>query len=188
MSCSLFGFQSHAYGTVLHFGLLIMNSLAVVKNDMRAANPNMLSLAKNEGEPLFIEAILRSIHRPIGIALATEDDDKKRHIDVKMLEYDTHLKTNAWHYVDVKDVEEKNFGTGNYVLRKPFLEYHTDLKPYGYYVAFRIVENRKRTNKFVLVNTQDMLSKCNLIDKGDFKLVPLKEVLDKCECRRIEEE
>ena len=165
-----------------------MNSLAAVKNDMCAANPNMLSLAKNEGEPLFIEVILRSIHRPIDIALATEDDDKKRHIDIKMLEYDTHLKTNAWHYVDVKDVEEKNFGTGNYVLRKHFLEYHTDLKPYGYYVAFRIVENRKRTNKFVLVNTQDMLSKCNLIDKDDFKLVSLKEVLNKCEYRHIEEE
>lgn len=118
---------------------------------MLAANPNMLSLAKNEGEPLFIEVMLRSIHRPIDIALATEDDDKKRHIDVKMLEYDARLKTNAWHYVDVKDVEEKNFGTGNYVLRKPFLEYHNDLKPYGYYVAFRLVENGKRTSKFVLV-------------------------------------
>lgn len=76
------------------------------KIDNSPANPKMFELAKKEGEPLFVEVINKSIYEPIDIALGTEDDDKKRHFDIKMLEYDGFAKTNMWHYVDVKDVEE----------------------------------------------------------------------------------
>lgn len=105
-----------------------------------------------------------------------------------MLEYDSTLETYAWHYVDVKDVEEKNFNTGNYVLSNSFIEFHNELKPYGYYIAFRIVENNARTSKFILANTREVLSKCNIIDKGNFKLVSLDEVKEKCNFRLIEKE
>lgn len=154
----------------------------------RLKNPKMYKLAKDEGEKAFIEAINSSIYKPIAVSQAFGDDDKGGHYDVKMLEYDVRLEANAWHFVDVKDVEEKNFNTGNYVLRKPFIEFHNELKPYGYYTAFRIVENGKRTSKFVLVGTQEMLMKCNIIDKGSFCLVPLADVKEKCNYRLVQEE
>lgn len=148
-------------------------------------NASMFELAKNEGEVAFIEAINDSIHKPIDICQSFGDDDKKRHFDVKMLEYDELLKTYAWHYVDVKDVEEKNFTTGNYVLSLAFLEFHKDYKPYGYYVAFRLVENNTRSKKFILVNTQEMLNACKLINIGEFALVRIKDVAEKCNYRLV---
>lgn len=154
----------------------------------RLKNPKMYKLAKDEGEKAFIEAINNSIYKPIAVSQAFGDDDKGGHYDVKMLEYDVRLEANAWHFVDVKDVEEKNFNTGNYVLRKPFIEFHNELKPYGYYTAFRIVENGKRTKKFILVNTQEMLERCQIRCKGDFYLVSLKDVKRSCDCKMVHEE
>ena len=151
-------------------------------------NVRMFNLAKDEGEVTFIEAVNNSIYKPVDICQAFGDDDKKRHFDVKMLEYDSSLSTYAWHYIDVTDVEEKNFSTGNYVLRKPFIEFHTELKPYGYYTAFRLVKDNTRTSKFLVANTQEMLSKCKLIDKRDYVLVPIAEVKRRCNCRLVEEE
>ena len=151
-------------------------------------NKKMFDLAKKQGEVLFIEVASNSIYKPLDIAQAFGDDDKKRHFDIKMLEYDECLGTYAWHYVDVKDVEEKNFSTGNYVLRMPFIEFHTELKPYGYYIAFRLVENGKRSSKFLVANTQDVIERCNIIYKKEYALVPLSEVKEKCKCRLFKEE
>ena len=74
------------------------------------------------------------------------------------------------------------------MLKKSFLEFHMYIKPYGYYTAFRLIEDGKRSRKFILVDTQEMLSKCHRIDKGSFELVSLIEVMHNCDYRRIEEE
>ena len=157
-------------------------------SDHSIKNEKMFYLAKEDGEKAFIKTINNSVHKPVMLFQAFGDEDRLGHYDIKMLEYDELCNGVAWHYVDVKDVEEKNFNTGNYVLRKPFIEFHDELKPYGYYVAFRLVEDNRRTGKFVLANTLEMLAKCNIINKGDFYLVSLAEVKEKCNCRLVQEE
>ena len=163
------------------------------KNELK--NPEMYKLAKEEGELSFAEAIKKSCHAPISLVLVPDGSaiDKSLHVDCIMLEYDSQLKCNVLHFIDVKDLEEKNFNTGNYVLRKSFVEFHTEIAPDPrYFTAFRLAEDGHRTSKFILVNTQEMLHKCILkkMSKGEseFFLLPIAEVYNKCKFRIIEEE
>lgn len=146
----------------------------------------MYDLARNNGEVAFINAREKDtcIPKAIKIVHGTDDDDIC-HTDVKIFEYDELLKTNMWHHIDVKDVEEKNFKTGKYSLSKAFSEFHKAYKPYGYYTAFRVIQGNARTNKFILVNTQDMFNLCELEDKDTYSLVALKEIMQKCNYRLI---
>ena len=145
----------------------------------------MYDLARHDGETAFIDACQISVPSLVNVCQSSEDEDMRCHFDVKILEYDQLLKTAAWHFVDVKDVEEKNFSTGKYSITKACIDFHKQHRPYGYYMAFRVIKNNMRTKQFVLASTQDILSLCKLDDRGAYSLVYLSEVMHKCSCRTV---
>lgn len=156
---------------------------------MALANEKMYALAKEQGERDFIEAWNMSASPPLVAIQADGEIDYKLHADVMAVSFDSAHSSNVVKLIDVKDVEEKNFSTGNYVLRNDFVEYHTETVHDGrYFTAFRLIEDGKRAMKFLLVRTQEMLEKCKLEDKKSFKLVSLAEVKSKCQFEVIEPE
>lgn len=167
-----------------------MKMLTMKNKENKPKNPEMFNLAKDEGEPVFIEVIKASGQFiPVFVEQAFGDDDQIYHYDVKIFEnYDERDGAYEWHYVDVKDVEKGNFHTGNYSLNDKFLDFHNDYKSHNYYTAFRLVENNKRSRKFIVVNTQEMLQNCNLKKIKTNYLISLNDVKAKCKYRLIKED
>lgn len=158
-------------------------------------NPKMYNLAKFEGEVIFGEVYKASQYAPDYMFPAPNFLDKDGHVDWMVQEFDDNVSTKSmpqmvFHVIDVKDVDDRNFNTGNYSLSDKFINYHikSPLIPYGYYVAFRLVENNKRSRKFILVNTQEMIQKCTLDNRGSYSLISLNDVKANCDYKLIQEE
>lgn len=93
-----------------------------------------------------------------------------------------------WQHIDVKDVKEGNFNTGNYSISIDCKKYHEEAPDDSYFMAFRLVDCGIRSNMYVLANTQEILKVCNLVKQENYWLVSLKEVMQKCKYRLIKEE
>lgn len=145
----------------------------------------MFNLAKKDGEPAFINACALSPIPPLKVMHMPSIYDIECHCDVMMLElvHNMNLTRSAWHFVDVKDVEEKNFSSGKYSISYACKSFHDNEKPEDYYFAFRVIQNNMRTGKFIIAKVEDVLSKCTLEDIGTCWLVALNDVKQKCSYR-----
>ena len=89
---------------------------------------------------------------------------------------------------DVKDVEDGNFGTGNYSLGEGCIKFFKDYDGLAFF-AFRLNDKKStRLNQFLVVQAQDVVNSCTdifdsccLKDKENGNsLVSLIEIKEKC--------
>lgn len=81
---------------------------------------------------------------------------------------------------DAKDVKRKNFCTGNYTLGRDCVEFFRKYDGLAFF-AFRLNNGRDtRLNSFLVAPVTDVLSKCELVDKGEQYLCSLAEIKEKC--------
>lgn len=149
---------------------------------------------------MFVEVMSSSenMRKAFCISLATEDEDKGRHFDVKMFRYDPFK--GYWHtyYVDVKHLSDDQLSSDNYSLNNSktdqdsmsFMEWHESIKSPDYYLALLLAEGGKNTRKFLLVNTQEVLSRCkeDLDYRKGYVLISKTKIKEKCQYEIIKEE
>ena len=88
-------------------------------------------------------------------------------------------------FFDVKDVENKNTGTGNYSISKDCQDYFKKSND-NYWLAFKLNRTEdmgkpKRLNAFVCVKAHEVVVNCSSISEinGDY-LFSLKDIVEKC--------
>lgn len=165
--------------------------------------------ARNESEPLFNSTQYVNGNRLVKGCLTTAEQDYKLHADeIGMFrDFKTHKRKPV--LIDVKHVTQKNFERGNYSLSFDLIEmilniYEKDkviraVKEkvmlddlfQDHYLALRIVDkdiqtsNYFETNNFLLVETKDVVEKCEFIvmneDRNDtYFLVNIDDIRSKC--------
>ena len=93
--------------------------------------------------------------------------------------------TTTKFFFDVKDVEDKNTGTGNYSISKHCQDYFAKSND-NYWLAFKLNRTKHggnpcRLNAFVCVKAHEVVVNCSPIsDIDDDYLFSLKDIIEKC--------
>lgn len=136
----------------------------------------MFMLAKDESEPLFLQALYSSNpdfpYRLRSAVKANKGIDCVMHADILADMYESGCGKFKTFRFDVKDVEERNMGTGNYSLGSGAVDYYSKCADADRaFFAFRLNDGvSKKYGRFLVAPVQDILEKCRLIrqDPGNY--------------------
>ncbi len=138
--------------------------------------------AKNESEPLCIDA-LNCPNKRFEIAVKGNiEQDKCLHIDIVV--YDNIERVFAC--IDVKHVNVDNIKSKNYSLSSHFKDFFERHPSKNHWLAFRLTDDEKMLDEFLCAKTLDVLNQCSLkketnkkTDKSYF-LVNIDDVKQNC--------
>lgn len=114
--------------------------------------------AKNESEPLCVDA-LNCPNKRFEIAVeGNAEQDKRLHTDIVVYDTIEHI----FACIDVKHVKVDNIKSKKYSLSNDFKEFFEKRPSKNHWLAFRLTDGEKMLDEFLCARTLDVLNHCNL--------------------------